>query len=146
MVKAGPYWHVVRFEDHPLCPAKASPDVPKIIKHGISDDGPSHPKSPRISAADGVATVLHKMGRDDWLEKLLDWKGTKEFVLMVTMKPWSKFFVERHGRKAEVSALAFPPIQLLISGSSEDRLRSRRGQRNRRQLPNSRQRRLEAHQ
>jgi hypothetical protein len=32
--KGGPYWHVIRFLDHPLLPSDTPPDVPKIIKHG----------------------------------------------------------------------------------------------------------------
>jgi hypothetical protein len=34
MVKGGPYWHVIRFLDHPLLPTNVRRDVPKIIKHG----------------------------------------------------------------------------------------------------------------
>lgn len=110
MVKPGPYWHVVRFEDHPLCPANAPRDVPKIIKSGISDDGPKHPKCPQVSAADGAATLLHKMGRDDWLEKLLDWKGCDEFGLSMTHETLLQVYIERHETYVEVSTSTFSDL------------------------------------
>ncbi|KZP24764.1 hypothetical protein FIBSPDRAFT_950807 [Athelia psychrophila] len=103
-LKVGPYWHVIRFLDHPLLPENTPRDVPKIIKHGISDDGPMHPSSPHVSGPDGVATLLYKMGREDWLQRFLDFKGTENFTLLVGngVGIWKQLYVKRRGSNAEL--------------------------------------------
>jgi len=106
MVKGGPYWHVIRFLDHPLLPANAGPDVPKIIKHGINDDGPMHPKSPHVSAPDGAVTLMYKMGRDEWLQRFLDVNGTQRFKLVMKWEPWQDLYIQRDGRAVEIGFLS----------------------------------------
>jgi hypothetical protein len=125
----GPYWHVIRFLDHPLLPANAGPDFPKIIKHGksprlrcgivtiifyligiiagINDDGPMHPKSPHVSAPDGAVTLMYKMGREKWLERFLDVSGTYSFKLVMKEEPWQDLYIQRDGYTAEVSFTIF---------------------------------------
>lgn len=111
--EGGPYWHVIRFEDHPLLPSKSPQDVPKIIKNGISDDGPMHPKSPHITAADGIMTVLHKMGKPDWMERLLDVEGTDHFSLIMAQPPYQDIYIKRSGRSVEVCSF-FSTLTLFI--------------------------------
>ena len=72
-------------------------DVP-----GISDDGPMHPKSPRVSAPDGVVTLLYKMGREDWLKRFLDVDAIQDFHLEMSDAPYQTLYIRRHGRDVEV--------------------------------------------
>ncbi|KAF7966530.1 hypothetical protein HWV62_38050 [Athelia sp. TMB] len=102
--KPGPFWHVIRFLDHPMLPANAGRDYPKIVKHGIDDDGPMHPKSPHASGPDGAATLLYKMGRENWLQRLLDVKGTETFSLEVGSPDscFQQLYVKRVGSNVEL--------------------------------------------
>jgi hypothetical protein len=61
-----------------------------------------HPKSPHVSAPDGVATLLYKMGKVDWLERFLDVTGTKNFELTMATDPWGDLYIKREGRSVEV--------------------------------------------
>ncbi|KAF9046022.1 hypothetical protein BDZ89DRAFT_979399 [Hymenopellis radicata] len=73
---------VIRFLDTELLPASTPEDYPKIIKSGIDEEGQHH-KSPSITGPCGIATLFHRAGRLDLLERLLDPKGTKDFDLLV---------------------------------------------------------------
>lgn len=73
---------VIRFLDTDLLPASSPEDYPKVIKSGIDDEG-QHPKSPNITGPNGIATLLHRVGRPQLLERLLDVAGTKEYNLRV---------------------------------------------------------------
>jgi len=94
----------VRFLDTPLLPASSPEDYPKIIKSGIDEEGQHH-KSPKITGPSGIATLLHKIGRPQLLERLFDTEGTEEYDLRVFMnwKSFSDIYVQRRGRNVEVS-------------------------------------------
>jgi hypothetical protein len=118
--------HVVRFLGHPLLPANTPSGFPKIIKHGniyilfylehmshwaiflAGLDGTPmemHPKSPRISAIDGAVTLMFKMGKDDWLERFLDVKGTSKFELVMREKGTKDVYIRRYGCDTEVGII-----------------------------------------
>lgn len=61
-----------------------------------------HPKSPRVSAADGAVTLLYKMGKENWLEKLLDNEKTYYFKLVMTEKPYLDLYIQRIQGEVEV--------------------------------------------
>lgn len=73
---------VVRFLDTELLPASAPEDYPKVIKSGIDEES-QHRKSPAITGPCGIATLLHRIGRPELLERLLDDAGTPEYYLRV---------------------------------------------------------------
>lgn len=72
---------------------------------GINDDGPMHPRSPRVSAPDGAVTLMYKMGRENWLERFLDVGGTRSFKLVMKEEPWQDLYIQRDGRAVEVGPL-----------------------------------------
>lgn len=51
-----------------------------------------------------VATLLYKMGREGWLERFLDVKGTENFILLVGDGAgiWKQLYVKRRGSNMEV--------------------------------------------
>jgi hypothetical protein len=66
-----------------------------VVKHGGSVFSrlnffptPMHPKSPRVSATDGAATLRYKIGKEDWLKRFLDVEGTHSFDLQMRQEPW----------------------------------------------------------
>jgi hypothetical protein len=69
---------------------------------GISDVGPMDPESPRITAPDGIATLLYRMGREKWLERFLDTEGTDGFLFTLREQPWQDIYVKRTGGNVEV--------------------------------------------
>jgi hypothetical protein len=66
-----------------------------------------HPQSPQVSAPDGAVTLMHKMGREKWLERFLDVNGTRSFELVMKKEPYQDLCVKRDGRKVEVNSLLF---------------------------------------
>ena len=80
-------------------------DYPKIIKSGIDEEGQHH-KSPNITGPSGIATLLHRIGRQQLLERLFDTTGTEEYNLCVlTGKDyWKDLYVIRQGVNVEVSS------------------------------------------
>jgi hypothetical protein len=87
-----------------LLPASSPEDYPKIIKSGIDEEG-QHPKSPAITGPCGIATLLHRIGRLQLLERLLDVEGTKEFDLRVRTgeEYLLDVYVQRRGNNVEVN-------------------------------------------
>ena len=84
---------------------------------GIDDDGPMHPKSPHISAPDGVVTLLYKMGREDWMRRFLDVEGTHKFELVLRYDgPYEDFYVDRKGRDVEVCVNLLKTHRVLTLG------------------------------
>ncbi|KIM45723.1 hypothetical protein M413DRAFT_442345 [Hebeloma cylindrosporum] len=94
---------VIRFLDTDLLPASSPEDYPKIIKSGIDEEG-QHDKSPNITGPDGIATLLHRVGRPQLLERLLDVGGTQEYDLRVRTgeKYLSDVYVTRRGARVEI--------------------------------------------
>lgn len=80
---------------------------------GINDDGPMHPRSPRVSAPDGAVTLMYKMGRENWLERFLDVGGTRSFKLVMKEEPWQDLYIQRDGRAVEVGPLCSLPTQVI---------------------------------
>jgi len=93
----------VRFFDTPELPASAPDDYPKIIKSGIDEEG-QHPDSPPVTGASGIATLIHRIGRPQLLERLFDVQGTEEFDLRVRTDDefFDDVYVRRRGREVEV--------------------------------------------
>ncbi|KAG6810772.1 hypothetical protein H0H92_010400 [Tricholoma furcatifolium] len=94
---------VVRFLNTPLLPSSAPEDYPKVIKSGIDEEG-QHYKSPKITGPDGIATLFHRIGRPQLLERLLDDTGTQAFHFRLrTGEEWLQdLYVMREGRNAEI--------------------------------------------
>jgi hypothetical protein len=61
-----------------------------------------HPLSPHVSAPDGIATLLYKMGREEWLKRFLDVEGTYKFELVMKKSGWQDLYVKRSGPNVEV--------------------------------------------
>jgi len=98
---------VIRFLDTELLPASSPEDYPKIIKSGIDEEG-QHPKSPAITGPCGIATLLHRVGRPQLLERLLDIDGTKEFDLRTITGStfFQDVYVQRRGNKVEIGFIS----------------------------------------
>ncbi|KAK7038768.1 hypothetical protein VNI00_010653 [Paramarasmius palmivorus] len=95
---------VIRFLDTEILPASAPEDFPKVIKSGIDEEG-QHYKSPAITGPDGIATLLHRIGYQKALERLLDTEGTENFDLRVRNgeDAWLKdVYVQRRGTNVEI--------------------------------------------
>lgn len=105
----------VRFLNNDLLPASSPEDYPKIIKSGIHEDG-QHYKSPPITGPCGIATLLHKIGRQQLLERLFDTTGTKEFNLRVFMEAecFLDTYIKRCGLNVEVSNLTTVSYMLSV--------------------------------
>ena len=97
--------HQIRFLDTELLPASSPEDYPKIIKSGIDEEG-QHPKSPKITGPCGIATLLHRIGRPQLLDRLLDVEGTAEYDLRVRTgeKYIQDVYVQRRGKHVEVTS------------------------------------------
>jgi len=95
-------------------PASSPEDYPKIIKSGIDEEGQHH-KSPNITGPSGIATLLHRIGRQQLLERLLDTTGTEEYNLrVITGENYLKdIYVKRQGVHVEVSSLTTIPFEYL---------------------------------
>ena len=109
------YTYQVRFLDTDLLPASSPEDYPKVIKSGIDEEGQHH-KSPNITGPNGIATLLHRIGRPQLLERLFDVNGTKEYDLRVRtgQKYLSDLYVKRRGVDVEVcEASPTPPLWYL---------------------------------
>jgi hypothetical protein len=87
---------------------------------GINDDGPMHPKSPHVSAPDGVATLMYKMGKEDWLKRFLDVKGTNSFELQMRQEPWQDIYIKRNGHDVEARVTFFTPCRHSSDGTPTD--------------------------
>lgn len=74
------------------------------LKSGIDEEGQHH-KSPEITGPSGLATLLHRIGRKELLERLLDTDGTQDYNLRVItgQKGFSDLYVKRRGVHVEVS-------------------------------------------
>ncbi|KAJ3481068.1 hypothetical protein NLJ89_g12239 [Agrocybe chaxingu] len=94
---------VIRFLDTELLSASSPEYYPKIIKSGIDEEG-QHPKSPKITGPDGIATLLHRVGRLQLLERLFDVTGTNEYNLRVRTgeRYLQDLYVKRRGVDVEV--------------------------------------------
>jgi hypothetical protein len=66
-----------------------------------------HPKSPHVSAPDGAATLMYKMGKEDWLKRFLDVEGTNSFELQMRQEPWQDIYIKRNGHDVEVRIRSF---------------------------------------
>jgi len=74
-------------------------DYPKIIKY-------QHHKSPQITGPFGVVTLLHRIGRPQLLERLLDVDGTQEYNFRVhANEPFQDVYVIRQGLNVEIGFL-----------------------------------------
>ena len=103
----------IRFLDTDLLPASSPEDCPKVIKSGI-DEGQHH-KSPKITGPNGIATLLHRVGRPQLLEHLLDVAGTKEYDIRVRtgQRALQYLYVKRRGVDVEVCN-TLPTLPLFI--------------------------------
>jgi hypothetical protein len=93
-----------------------------------------HPKSPGVSGPDGAATLMYKMGKEDWLKRFLDVEGTHSFELQMKHQPWQDLYIKRQGRDVEVLYLAhslLPTLTLVSDRLSQhlSKLHSRAGAR-----------------
>ncbi|KAJ8495710.1 hypothetical protein ONZ45_g12733 [Pleurotus djamor] len=112
---------VVRFLDHPLLPASAPNDYPKIVKSGV-DPERQHAQSPPITPQCAWATLFHKIERLDLLEKLLDVDHVDHFYLKIVShyRSFLSIYVKRKGRNVEVGFVendkeAMPGVRYRIS-------------------------------
>ncbi|KIM45732.1 hypothetical protein M413DRAFT_24864 [Hebeloma cylindrosporum] len=105
---------VIRFLDTDLLPVSSPEDYPKIIKSGI-DEECQHDKSPNITGPDGIATLLHRVGRPQLLERLLDVAGTQEYDPRVCTgeKYLSDVYVTRRGLRVEIGFINMPSFTLV---------------------------------
>ncbi|PPQ79279.1 hypothetical protein CVT25_002718, partial [Psilocybe cyanescens] len=117
----------IRFLDTPLLPSSTPEDCPKVIKSGIDDEG-QHPKSPNVTGPSGISTLLHRIGRKQLLERLLDVSGTEEFDLRVYTDNSFHYdlYVKRRGRDIEIGFIdsdgqwAQPGIRYFIEDPPSD--------------------------
>lgn len=100
---SGHGYYAVRFLDTELLPASSPKDYPKVIKSGIRDEGQVR-NSPAITGPCGIATLLHRIGRPQLLERLLDVDGTATFSFRVhTGREWlNDIYVTRQRRNVEI--------------------------------------------
>lgn len=98
------YASQIRFLDHDKFRKDSLPGVPKIIKSGISENMVFHPASPRFTLVDVCVTLLYDMGRDDWIEKMIDVKGTPDFNIKISSEQsyYAPFYCNRSGNNLEV--------------------------------------------
>ncbi|KAJ8517840.1 hypothetical protein ONZ45_g5032 [Pleurotus djamor] len=114
-------FEVIRFLDHPLLPAHAPDDYPKIVKSGFDGEG-QHPESPPLTPQCGLATLFHKIERLDLLEKLLDVNNVHYFYLKIVSHydVFLSIYMRRTGRSVEVGFIdhgleAMPGVRYRIN-------------------------------
>lgn len=96
----------IRFLDTDLLPASSPEDYPKIIKSGV-DEEHQHHNSPNVTGPSGIATLLHKIGIQQLLERFFDTTGTEKFDLRISMNAdlYLDLYVKRCGLNVEVSII-----------------------------------------